>query len=1018
MVFGGPGTGKSTTLVESAVSHLRLDSDSSELLILAFGRERAAELRDKIVLRSSETTSEPLARTFHSLAFSILNEKLGPEDPQYVLVSGAEQDSFIRQLLATDTSITKIPWHPDLRLALSTRGFARELRDLLLRATESNFTYQELADQSRALNEPYWIGAAHFWRSYDQTMALRYGSVAETLLRIDPSAVITGAINRLKSDPALLERYRRRFPTIFVDEFQESDRSQRELLNLLAPAKILIFADPDSAVGSFRGADPDGVLNFASENNLTSLNLTTVFRSTQAISELGMEIAKHFRGLPITRNRASSTLPILDLGIDVARCENLSESAHYIAHAFRSAHLREGLSWAQMAVLVRSPGSLVSALQRAFAANSIPTTIDSQALAFSENPAIQPFLIMARIALGDISLDPSNWSVLEDLLRSEFCGADSISLRSIRIQFSHSRAEGDLRTVTAMMIDAITDPVTDLPWEQMIPLKRLHDLLSKVKSTIKINSGTLKIEDLFWAIWNNAVNYDGQALAQLWRQRALNGGPRGAQSDCDLDAMIQLFESARRFSERLPDSSPLAFLEQLSGEQILGDVITAQGGEANVVRILTVHSAKGMEWDLVALAGMQEGSWPNLRTRGSLLGSERLVEAQRSGLKVRDQIEAASASALVQDERRLLHVAITRARSGLVIVAHQEEESEPSSYFEEIFDFVHGETADKEVLNVRSRPLTSSALVSDLRRELTSENQFSKGLASGLLNNLANAGITSADPATWLGMVSISSDGPVVEVDQPIYVSPSNLQSFSECGLKWFLERSGGRDGASSAQLLGSAIHALAAQLAADPTLTDSILEARLRGAWGLIGTSQGWVKDQEFADAVSKLRKFYSWQQDVKNYRTLLAAEAVFSVTLGTVILRGSVDRLELTADGKIFIADLKTGAADVTKAEAVDHKQLGGYQLAIHEGGFSQIHPSTESAGAELVYLGTNSKKATIKNQPPMDPNFLKAEVQTAGIAMSGSSFIAQINKRCRTCGVISSCPIQSQGRSVIEP
>jgi superfamily I DNA/RNA helicase len=99
VVYGGPGTGKTTTLIESVISRVREGSDPNSILILTYGRERASELRDAIALRAGSTSFEPLARTFHSLCFSILNEKLAHDNARYVLVSGGEQDSAIGQML-------------------------------------------------------------------------------------------------------------------------------------------------------------------------------------------------------------------------------------------------------------------------------------------------------------------------------------------------------------------------------------------------------------------------------------------------------------------------------------------------------------------------------------------------------------------------------------------------------------------------------------------------------------------------------------------------------------------------------------------------------------------------------------------------------------------------------------------------------------------------------------------------------------------------------------------------------
>jgi ATP-dependent exoDNAse (exonuclease V) beta subunit len=150
----------------------------------------------------------------------------------------------------------------------------------------------------------------------------------------------------------------------------------------------------------------------------------------------------------------------------------------------------------------------------------------------------------------------------------------------------------------------------------------------------------------------------------------------------------------------------------------LSDAISSRAQREDVVTLTTVHSAKGLEWELVALAGLQEGSWPNLAERGSLLGSERLVEAVRTGRRSRDQIAASTSAALLEDERRLLHVAVTRAQSGLILTAVQEEDSYPSRYFEEIYEHVHQISSDEAPLTEPERALTQQALVAALRRDL------------------------------------------------------------------------------------------------------------------------------------------------------------------------------------------------------------------------------------------------------------------------------------------------------------
>ncbi len=258
VVQGGPGTGKTTVLVEAALARIADGQNPDSILLLTYGRERASELRDAIALRTTKTMFEPLARTFHSLAFSILKMKAKGE-PDPILLSGPEQESYIRELLKGDIEDGFKEWPEDLHKALTTNGFARELRDLILRASERGIDADELAVLGKQEGEKYWEAAAAFWKRYTNSMIMREFSAQDATLRIDPSELVSRASIHLRNNPDLLDQLRNRFTTIMVDEFQESDPAQRELLALLAGNDVIICADADSAVGRFRGADPDGL---------------------------------------------------------------------------------------------------------------------------------------------------------------------------------------------------------------------------------------------------------------------------------------------------------------------------------------------------------------------------------------------------------------------------------------------------------------------------------------------------------------------------------------------------------------------------------------------------------------------------------------------------------------------------------------------------------------------------------------------------------------------------------------
>lgn len=1007
VVLGGPGTGKTTLIVQAALSRINESQDPNSILILTYGRERASELRDAVALQTAAIMDEPIARTFHSLAFSILKMKAQANASDPILMSGPEQEFFIRDLLDGDADLGKNYWPADLEKALATHGFVGELRDLILRASERNLSPNQLRELGREYGEKYWESAAIFWQQYLDVMDLQADSAGDSKRRIDPSQIVIEAFHHLKENPTIASDLRARFTTILVDEFQESDPAQRKLLREVAANDIVICADGDSAIGRFRGADPDqldGELDHFRERG-SQVVLHENFRSDPRVFEIGRAVTGEFRGSAPQRDRTCGLAAEEkdDDSVVVGRFGSLSEEAAFIAYQFRHAHLIENIPWSQMAVILRTPGSQASALRRAFSQTGIPVATDIEPL--SKSPAIAPFMLIAQIALGQRQLTTD---ACERLLLSEFGGADSVSLRRIRRALIAARGVDDLRTGAELLIAAIDKG--EISIDGALPLQRVYDLLSRARRVLRGKNA--QGEDLLWEIWSGALTSDGSSLSEAWRRQALGGGSRGAAADRDLDAMMQLFEAARRFAERFPHSKADSFIRQISQENILGDVITAQGQRLDVVEILTVHAAKGREWEIVAVAGLQEGIWPNLRQRGSLLGSERLVDRLRHGSLPRKELEAVSASGLVEDERRLLHVAVTRAKSELIVTAVQKDDDEPSAYFEEIASLVLGDH-DSAATRV-PRPITPAALVAALRNEL---NGKKAKVAASILKRMGNEGLSAADVGSWAGVLPISSTAPVVSPDSLVSVSPSSAEGFSDCGVRWFLERSGGTNGDSTAQVLGSAIHAFAALMEENPTLTQDDLVAKLRESWKLIDPNTGWVSTAQLTRAVLMIEKFVTYHKASLEERTIVGVEAEFEVTVGRAKIRGSVDRLEVTADGQLFIVDFKTGANAITKNEAMTNLQMQAYQLAVIEGGFKEIHESRTSAGAELVYLGSKTIDATTRRQPPVDTEEIRNEIRNIAEGMSGSKFLATINKRCNQCDVRNACPIQNEGRTVIE-
>ncbi|MCW2577316.1 MAG: UvrD/REP helicase, partial [Modestobacter sp.] len=150
LVLAGPGTGKTTTIVEAVAARIERGADPERMLVLTFSRKAAAELRTRITARVGRTIREPVARTFHSYAFGVLRRAAVLRgEPAPRLLTSAEQDAVVADLLRGDVEEDGVRWPAELAAALGTDGFRDELRELLLRATERGVDSRRLAAWGR-----------------------------------------------------------------------------------------------------------------------------------------------------------------------------------------------------------------------------------------------------------------------------------------------------------------------------------------------------------------------------------------------------------------------------------------------------------------------------------------------------------------------------------------------------------------------------------------------------------------------------------------------------------------------------------------------------------------------------------------------------------------------------------------------------------------------------------------------------------------------------------------------------
>ncbi|MER5812335.1 ATP-dependent DNA helicase [Streptomyces sp. NPDC002033] len=1096
LVLAGPGTGKTTTLIEAAAARVEAGTDPARVLILTFSRKAAVELRDRAALRLGGARA-PQATTFHSFCYGLVRAHQDHElfaDPLRLL-SGPEQDVTVRTLLEGQRRLGSIRWPDDLRAALTTRGFADEVRAVLARARELGLGPEALSDFADRIGRPDWKAAAAFLSEYLDVLDLQGA--------LDYAELLHRAVLLAERTPSLASAY----DVILVDEYQDTDASQLRLLRALnGPGGTLIaFGDPDQSIYAFRGADINNVLDFESAFPGARVRALTIGRRSGAALLAATRLLTTrmpLPRLPSAAVRAHRALePVRDGGrVEVYTYPTAGAELDNIADVLRRAHLEDGVPWRDMAVLVRSGGRTLPAMRRALIAAGVPAETDASATPLRHEPAVAPLLTALRItakaaaattvtpdagapaapgavpeaaagvvepdapaeaapgaapaaaaaALPDgAAADPGavaqpaaagdgageGWVGVEaaiELLGSPLGGMDAADLRRLgRALRDEERAAGV--TVPApsdvLLARALAEPerLTAHDPAYARGAQRLGLLLRKARELLQ-GGGTA--EEALWTLW------DGTPWPQRLERRARRGGTTGRNADRDLDAVCALFDNAARAEERTGGRGALNFLEQLDAEDIAADTLTTRAVRPDAVRLMTAHRSKGLEWGLVVVAGVQEGLWPDLRRRGSLLEADRIG---RDGLA-----EPLTPGALLAEERRLFYVAATRARHRLVVTAVKapaEDGDQPSRFLTEL-----GVTP-KDVTGRPRRPLAVPALVAELRAT-TVDPAASPALRDAAARRLARLAaltddedrplVPAAHPQRWWGLYEpTASTVPLRDRDRPVALSGSALDQLANtCSLQWFLGREVKADAPSTAaQGFGNVVHVLADEVASGRTPADlAVLMERLDSVWDALAFDAPWKSRQEKDNARAALERFLRWHTTDRGGRTSVATEHDFDVTLDAgeyaVRIRGSMDRVEADPQGRAYVVDFKTGKGAPTKDEVARHPQLAVYQLAVREGAVDEVFDGLrpETGGAELVQLRQGAAKKDggdevpkVQAQQPLDGGPSGAWVgdllATAAGRVLDERFAPATGEHCKRCSFRSACSARPEGRQSVE-
>lgn len=1063
-------------------------------------------------------------RVFTPAAFALrilsqwFSQRLHPL-PAPVLLMGADEDAALEQLIG------QVSWSQPAEVT-QTRGFRTQIRNLFSRCGELGVDYQLLEQLGQAAQVQLWCEAAPLLKLWDSQSDISAANRAMAL-KLDTARLQDRALYALEhwyqadvtAPPQLPD-------LVVVDDYQDCTAATARLLHALAAlnlgeaggqgwsagqvpsaglggatgvgepggvgvsspsiggpggvsgtggsggvgmsdpstggpggvghrgsTQIVVLGNPDEAVETFRGGDPLMLASAARDFDAVALTLPQVHRGSRQIAALIELAVQQVQVAGCISQRRSNYQHLAQnsqsVCFKVAPDDTVQVGA--VAAHMRSLHLEQGLAWGQMAVIVRQSSS-VELIRQELRRGGVPLAPDTPALLLRSEPAAKALLDCARAALEQLLGVPVvQEEAARALLLSPLVGFSAIELRRLRRILGESPDHLSIRVLSDS--------------ELFDQLEAAPTLAAKAKVAQAINEALAKersegLEALVWGAWQ------ASGKAQYWRQLALDleaDSLLRQRADHDLDVVISLFKRLEVWSERNPSAPGQQFLDELEAQQVASDSVAALGARPQGVSVLTVAACAGRQWEFVAVLGIDDGVWPNLRLRDSLTQTGLLTDIVSQ--RIADTVNLSSLTAsldpqalaqaraqICSDEMRLLVAAMSRANSQLWLGAVNGGEQGPSSFF----NYLSRQSAIPVEPIQPGGAYTLRGLVATLRRQLMLDLKHNNGTQApqiaALLAALAQRGVPGADPRSWLGIAGASqfltelpaqlesqdrlgtqvATHAVVALkklqaqrvnqarQRGARLSPSDVENIETCPLRWYLQRHGGSPASSSAQQIGALIHWLAQQGQEHGLSREQLLDLfyRERSSLQLPGGWYGRQENQRVEKMVENLALYLANSPANMQVEVECPVRAQVELEVDGAPLKikisGRADRLEHTSQG-IDVIDFKTGAS-VDSAGAQTNAQLATYRVALQARG-ENVH------GGALIMLGKENKKAQVdaltypgsRELAPSD--YLETGqgwdtdlISAAARDSLGPSYQARTGEHCRHCAYQDFCPALS--------
>lgn len=586
LVLAGAGSGKTTVLVNRIAymiseKHIR----PWNILAITFTNKAAREMKDRIERLLGDTAKDMWIGTFHSVCVRILR-------------SCIDLLGYSRDFVIYDTADTKTVMKECLReLDIDEKSFP--VRNVLSIISNAKNDLMDAATFENVYKSDYRM-------SIIAKIYYRYQTKLRKNNAVDFDDIILNTVKILSENPDVLSKYQDKFQYILVDEYQDTNNSQYLLINLLAQANrnLCVVGDDDQSIYKFRGANIGNILNFEDDySDVQKITLDQNYRSTQNILDAANSVISNNKG---RMGKSLWTSNGDGNKVFVYTGTNEYDEARYIARQIKK-HFDEQGSFSDCAILYRT-NAQSRVIEEMLMRESVPYKVLS-GLRFYDRKEIKDIIAYLRVV----------YNPNDDVSLARIINEPKRKIGNATLE----KARNIAREKETSLYDVISH-ADDYP-EFKTAIKKLLSFSEIIQSLIKLKD-TVTIEDLTGRILN-----DTGYMPELVMEDTTESKTR-IENLGEFISVITEFEKNEETGNTLGE-----FLENIS---LVSDIDGYDENEDSAV-LMTIHSAKGLEFPIVFLSGLEEGLFPGMRSMES-----------------DDDIE---------EERRLCYVAITRAKEQLYI---------------------------------------------------------------------------------------------------------------------------------------------------------------------------------------------------------------------------------------------------------------------------------------------------------------------------------------------------------------